>query len=361
MKDYSEFYKKQISLTEWFEAIGHPQTAALRQEDNDKRERLAVLFDVIALPFDRPVQFSAQDVANRTSAFKTYLADHGNELCAVRIIPTDPKLPKLRMRGESVTKGTTWFDDQDIDPALYRVDFVPHFKPTWSTIFIVNDNGIFGDITEGWHYKLTQGTPDGMEAISFSYDFKTWKLSRDVPGVKEHLQDVLKHITVTSAAARKELSAKLGATFANDYLAGYFETTYDPTIGTWFIDYNRMLGEELSLQTTSKKSTNALVTGRCASKGIATGIVKIVQPDKLDAKLPKNTVLVCTMTTPDYLPLMQQASAIITELGGILSHAAIVARELKIPCITGAKYATTLLKNGQKVIVNATASTVTAA
>src|SRR5438876_118735 len=157
--DYTKFFEKQISLTEWFEAIGHPQTAALRQEDNEKRERLSVLNKVIGLPFDEPVQFTAQEVAARTPAFQTYLAKHGDELCAVRLIPLDPKLPKLRIRGESVAKGTEWFDEQKVDHAKYRIDFVPHFMPTWSTIFTVNDQGMFGDITAGYHYKLTQGTP----------------------------------------------------------------------------------------------------------------------------------------------------------------------------------------------------------
>jgi pyruvate,water dikinase len=123
-----------------------------------------------------------------------------------------------------------------------------------------------------------------------------------------------------------------------------------------------MLGEELAPEAVAKSSAKALVTGRCASKGKATGIVHIVTPDKLETtKLPKDAVLVCTMTTPDYLPLMKQAVAIVTDLGGILSHAAIVARELKIPCITGAKNATTVLKNGQEVVVDATQGTVVAA
>jgi pyruvate,water dikinase len=65
------------------------------------------------------------------------------------------------------------------------------------------------------------------------------------------------------------------------------------------------------------------------------------------------------MTTPDYLPLMQQAAAIVTELGGVLSHAAIIARELKKPCITGAKDALTKLKAGQLVAFDATAGTAT--
>jgi pyruvate,water dikinase len=64
-------------------------------------------------------------------------------------------------------------------------------------------------------------------------------------------------------------------------------------------------------------------------------------------------VLVCEVTTPNYVPLMQKAVAIVTDQGGILSHAAIVARELKKPCIVGTGNATKILKTGQIVSVDA--------
>ena len=67
------------------------------------------------------------------------------------------------------------------------------------------------------------------------------------------------------------------------------------------------------------------------------------------------------MTTPDYLPLMKQAAAIVTDAGGVLSHAAIVARELGKPCITATGSATQLLREGQLVDVDADLGEVRAA
>ena len=64
-------------------------------------------------------------------------------------------------------------------------------------------------------------------------------------------------------------------------------------------------------------------------------------------------VLVSKMTTPMYIPLMQKAVAIITDDGGILSHAAITARELGKPCIVGTKVATQVLHDGDTVVVDA--------
>ena len=87
--------------------------------------------------------------------------------------------------------------------------------------------------------------------------------------------------------------------------------------------------------------------------GIATGTVKIVGPDEIDKDFPVGSILVCEVTTPDYVPLMQKAAAIVTDQGGILSHAAIVARELKVPCIVGTNDATSKLKNGASITVDA--------
>lgn len=71
------------------------------------------------------------------------------------------------------------------------------------------------------------------------------------------------------------------------------------------------------------------------------------------AKIKSGDILVCPMTLPDYLPAMRKAKAIITEEGGITCHAAIIARELKIPCVVGTKIATEVLRDGDKVAIDA--------
>jgi phosphohistidine swiveling domain-containing protein len=75
-------------------------------------------------------------------------------------------------------------------------------------------------------------------------------------------------------------------------------------------------------------------------------------------KIKKGEILVCGMTTPDYIPVIKAASAIITDEGGITCHAAIIARELKKPCIIGTKIATKVLKDGDLVEVDAKTGTV---
>lgn len=94
--------------------------------------------------------------------------------------------------------------------------------------------------------------------------------------------------------------------------------------------------------------------GNVACRGpIIKGIAKVILEPKDFQKLNDNEILVAAETSPDYVPLMKRAGAIITDKGGITSHAAIVSRELKKPCIIGTKIATKVLKDGDLVEVDA--------
>jgi pyruvate,water dikinase len=95
-----------------------------------------------------------------------------------------------------------------------------------------------------------------------------------------------------------------------------------------------------------------LLSGSPASPGIASGPVKImVHPDEID-KVLDGDILVAEMTTPDFVPAMKRAAAIVTDRGGRTAHAAIVSRELGIPCVVGCGNATTNLKDGLIITVD---------
>ena len=76
---------------------------------------------------------------------------------------------------------------------------------------------------------------------------------------------------------------------------------------------------------------------------------KIIKNPKKSGKFEKGDILVTPMTRPVYMPFIEKASAIITDAGGVLCHAAIIARELKKVCIVGTGNATKVLKDGDKV------------
>jgi len=104
------------------------------------------------------------------------------------------------------------------------------------------------------------------------------------------------------------------------------------------------------------KKNRVLCSGASVGSKIATGKARIIMDVKGIHDFKKGEVLVTDMTDPDWEPIMKIASAIVTDKGGRTSHAAIVSRELGIPCIVGAGDATRVIKTGQNVTVDTTGS-----
>ncbi|MDD5291402.1 MAG: PEP-utilizing enzyme [Patescibacteria group bacterium] len=95
------------------------------------------------------------------------------------------------------------------------------------------------------------------------------------------------------------------------------------------------------------------LTGQTASPGKARGVVKIIETIEDMPKMESGDIMLSETTYPALVPAMKKAAAIVTNVGGLTCHAAIVARELKIPCVVGTKIATKVLKDGDKVEVDA--------
>lgn len=95
------------------------------------------------------------------------------------------------------------------------------------------------------------------------------------------------------------------------------------------------------------------LTGTPAFRGKVTGLVRIVNSHKDMALFKKGEILVTNNTTPEFVPLMKKSVAIATEQGGMTTHAAIVSRELRVPCIVGVKGITRILKTRDLVEVDA--------
>lgn len=95
-----------------------------------------------------------------------------------------------------------------------------------------------------------------------------------------------------------------------------------------------------------------LVKGLAVSPGVGTGPVNLVFDSKDIGKIKQGDILVTKMTTPSWVPAMKKSSAIVTDEGGYTCHAAIVSRELGVPCIVGAGNATSTLKSGETVTVD---------
>ncbi|HNU76388.1 MAG TPA: phosphoenolpyruvate synthase [bacterium] len=100
------------------------------------------------------------------------------------------------------------------------------------------------------------------------------------------------------------------------------------------------------------KGSKVLLEGLAASPGVFSGEVQIIKNPKEISKVKEGDILVAEMTNPDFVPAMKRAGAIVTDLGGRTSHAAIVSRELGVPAVVGTLNATKMLSNGEIITVD---------
>lgn len=118
-----------------------------------------------------------------------------------------------------------------------------------------------------------------------------------------------------------------------------------------------LLGDEVgqleSLLVAENGKDASELQGICAYGGKVQGIARIVPDPHMITEFNEGDILVTGMTRPEFMPLIEKASAIVTEAGGILSHAAITAREFKKPCIVGTQIATKVFKDGDMLEVDA--------
>lgn len=113
-------------------------------------------------------------------------------------------------------------------------------------------------------------------------------------------------------------------------------------------------GEEKEMEVKKDEDLKVLVKGLGASPGISSGKVKKISDINEIARVNDGDVLVTIMTNPDMVPAMKKAAAVVTDEGGRTCHAAIVSRELGIPCIVGTKNGSKILKEGEMITVDAT-------
>ena len=196
-----------------------------------------------------------------------------------------------------------------------------------------------------------------IKIISKKIGKQDWKLTRnlssdsDEPNIKVPLPSSLQ--TQQKLADNDIIAlAKIGK---------YIEELYQfPQDLEWAIE-----GEEIFIvqtrpvttikaeaETVAEITHPVLLSGAPASPGTASGAVKIVPEASQIDKVKSGEVLVAEMTTPDFVPAMKRAAAIVTDRGGRTAHAAIVSRELGIPCVVGTGQATSVLSDGQIITVD---------
>lgn len=102
-----------------------------------------------------------------------------------------------------------------------------------------------------------------------------------------------------------------------------------------------------------KEGYKQIVKGTAASPGKILGQARIINENNLTTEFNQGDILITQFTSPLFIPLIKRAGAIITDQGGLLCHASIIAREFGIPCIVGTEEATSRIKEGQIILVDA--------
>ena len=179
---------------------------------------------------------------------------------------------------------------------------------------------------------------------------KQFKLVRDAAGLEQKVtlspEEGARRV-LTDAEA--EALAQLGLRIEAHYGAPQDIEWAAASGGDFMIVQSRPI---TTLPTAASPTDAPLVTGLGASPGIASGKVRVLRSPAEGAQLQAGEVLVAPMTSPDWVPTMRRAAGVVTDAGGMTCHAAIVSRELRIPCIVGAREATRVLRDGEVVTID---------
>lgn len=192
------------------------------------------------------------------------------------------------------------------------------------------------------------------EILSRRIGFKSFKIIRGADGHDQNvdLGEVQAQAQVLSDDEVREIA---GIAVASELHSGCpQDTEWAIADGKTWIVQTRPITTLTRVGKPVADSHEILVQGLPAVPGSASGTVRVLADVGSGGRLQDGEVLVAQMTNPDWLPTMRRAAALVTDTGGMTCHAAIVARELGVPCVVGARTATTDLTDGEMVTVDGT-------
>lgn len=224
--------------------------------------------------------------------------------------------------------------------------------------FGLGESVVGGQVTPD-HYVVDKTTLGVVERTVARKEFLLTRDPRSGENVRVPLDDARGNAQVLSAEEIRGV-AELGRRDEAHYGAPQ-DTEFAIEQGRLYIVQTRpvtTLLEKPATLTAPTGGPKVLIHGLGASPGVATGAVRVLASPADEGRLRPGEILVTAMTSPDWVPIMRRAAAIVTDSGGMTSHAAIVSRELGIPCIVGTREGTRQLKDGMIVTVDARQGTV---
>lgn len=252
----------------------------------------------------------------------------------------------------------------DISGVMFSINPVSNDTQTVviEAVWGLGENIVQGTVTPD-HYEVEKGTWD---VIKVQVTPQTIEMIRKPTGTKNY--SVPKSRQNKQKLTEKEIVelARLAAKLQNHYL--------HPQDSEWAIENGKIYlvqtrpittvkavekkGNVTKQVTSMLNQMKLLLEGEPASPGIYSGKVRHIATPREIHLLQPGEIMLTDMTTPDFVPAMKKAGGLITNRGGQTSHAAIVSRELGLPCVVGTKTATTDLSDGQMVTLNGAAGQV---
>ena len=346
----SKGLQKNTSLQAWSKLTETYFNRKLRIEERKDREQIYQLLKSMNLPYERYYAFPSGDKLEKGEFLKA-VGDLGIPYwisATPKVGVTDlNRLSKLRLEiadeGWEFINSIPRLSDYKIIVMQYADN--PEFKG--SVLVSKNLNGIADFVIGDKHVQLISGL-----TITDPMLFDSQKIIHYSETISKEYQDLLYTYVSTNS--------------------GHFEFQYgtiDRQKGLSFFDYNDELAYEdidklfqdlVVYHDLNLPKNNYLLLGLPASLGKAQGECKVIMSADSNSysKIKVGDILISDATTPDMTPIMKKVAAIVTDFGGVTSHAAIVCRELRIPCIVGTKNGTSILKDGMQVEVDAYKGTI---
>ncbi|MDO8740095.1 MAG: PEP-utilizing enzyme [Candidatus Woesearchaeota archaeon] len=332
-------------------------------------DKYARYFAIVMIP-ELSIEFVEKDFDEEV---KSLFGKEANKVIDLLSIPRDSfllreekellaisKKPNFRQLIKEHVKNYFWLNNNYVDTKYlgegFFLDKLKSLKLTEE--HNMNDKKKFLNSLEGGKYKRLKTLANMVEFITFVQDTR----KRTAIEASYYINELLDEMRAKKGLSKEEISLLTGQELIQldtitisgkelikrkkKIVCYYHDGNYEMRTG----DDGCKFEQEIAPFSISGQTT---FFGRPAYRGKLRGAVNVILSVKELHKLKDKEILVTSNTTPDYVPFLKKAKAVITEKGGITSHAAIISREMKIPCIVGIKHITLALKTGDEIEVDA--------
>ncbi len=371
-----KFGHKYTSLINWLEQAG--KTKAILSDslayDNNKTKRLNLLSKIIKLPTARARYIKADKFNLHDPVIKNLIKElgGGRKKYSFRIAPqatSASAFPIIKKYGLTFAQFAKYLKKSHL-PKNKTTIRITDYRHTikYAAIVIVSPAGIIGEVARGTLYHLTYSVPlKNGDTISTFYKTPAGQLTllNPTPELNSLAATVINYLYLKNNQAKQRLRRQ-GFRIYGRYLAGYYEYVEGADGNGVFTDMNlKKITTNINVKAVINCLKRQASQDKLSLRGLpvnpaptaVAGQIQLINDQTIN-KFRTGNILLCKRTTASYLPAMKRALAIITELGGLTSHPAIMARELKIPCLVGIPGITKKLHNKTTVQINMMTGTI---